>query len=79
MASIYSVDYEERYKGLREWISDRDDVLSNNGAESAVKKVKRLALRRSFEDMTKRGKVVVRKCVGFRLVAVEKLASTTLD
>ena len=79
MASIYRVDYEERYKGLREWMGDHEEVISNNGAESAVKKVKRLSLRKSFEDVTKRGRVVDRKCVGFRLVAVERLAHTTLD
>lgn len=74
MKHVYRVRFESRYSGVRLWMEDTATVLGNGDASKVVEIVRRRELRRSFEDVTKRGKIVTRRAIAFRMIGVERIA-----
>jgi len=66
--SIYKVEFEQRFKGVRGWHPDWKKVLANGDAAHAVAIAKRRALSEGYdEDGT------WRQCIKFRYTGVERL------
>jgi len=72
---IYRVDYEEKWTGCGDWISDHLNVAGNSNAFSAVERVEKRALRQSYqaEDTGK-----TQNCVGFRLTGIKIVAEADI-
>jgi hypothetical protein len=67
MKRIYRVEFEEKWTGCSEWLSDHVNVLANGNAQDAIEKVKRHRL----GQITKDGPNKSIKCVGFRFTGVK--------
>jgi hypothetical protein len=70
MKHTYKVTFNEKFSGIGEWIDgDPIVVVANSDGQKAIRKARKLALRRMFMD----GYGTVRRCKDARVIGLEQM------